>query len=480
MAVDPKSLFEEGVIAIREEKDMGKGRDLLMRSLRADPRNEQAWLWLSRTTNDTAKRVQCLEKALSLNPDNLQTRQAIDKLKGTLNSAAAVMSAAAAVPAAAVEAAPPPRPAAPRSEPEASAEPVQPQPEAAAPKRRKADPGRIEQLMSRAQAYLDKDDIDNALEHWLRVLEIQSDHEMALRYAVKYLTKQKMSEDAFDLLKHAIDEGTQNPAIYLTAIELGRRLQQDAAVDALREKLAALPTADEAVVAQTIDSYLERDLYTQALELLQKAVEAHPKSQKLAIRLAQLYDRMERRPEATEWYERVVRMGARTPEGKQADKRLSEFTPALTDQERGSVVLALREALGIGVFILMLAWLDAGLNFANMGAARWLGVLAGLVGAYLLVTATSSPQQKPLAGWLGGQVPPEPEPFKDEFNNLVTPESSKIPILGTAARAGLGLVAVVLLGASLWLVFRHTIEVATNPNPTPFYIPSFNEMFGIE
>ncbi|MBL8153372.1 MAG: tetratricopeptide repeat protein [Anaerolineae bacterium] len=472
MAVDPKALFEQGVVAIREEKDLGKGRDLLLRSLRADPRNEQAWLWLSRTTSDTAKRMQCLEKALSLNPDNLQTRQAIDKLKATLNPAPAVMSAAVAIPAAAVE-------AAPRSEPEMPAETALPQPEAA-PKRRKADPGRIDQLMSRAQAYLDKEDIDNALEHWLRVLEIQSDHEMALRYAVKYLTKQKMSEDAFDLLKHAIDEGTQNPAIFLTAIELGRRLQQDAAVDVLREKLAALPTADEAVVAQTIDSYIERDLFTQALDLLQKAVEAHPKSQKLAIRLARLYDQMERRPEATEWYERVVRLGARTPEGKQADKRLSEFTPQVTDQERGSVVLALREALGIGAFILVLAWLDAGLNFANMGPARWLGVLAGLVGAYLLVTATSSPQQKPLAGWLGGQVPPEPEPFKDEFNNLVTPESSKIPILGTAARAGLGLVAVILLGASLWLVFRHTVEVATNPNPTPFYVPTFNEMFGIE
>ncbi len=477
MAVDPKALFEQGVIAIREEKNLSKGRDLLMRSLRADPRNEQAWLWLSRTTNDTAKRVQCLEKALSLNPDNIQTRQTIDKLKATLTSAPRVMSAAAAAPAADIEAA---RPATPRSKPEAAAEPAQRQPEASPPKRRKADPGRIEQLMSRAQAYLDKEDIDNALENWLRVLEIQSDHEIALRYAVKYLTKQKMSEDAFDLLKQAIDDGTPNPAIYLTAIELGRRLQQDAAVDALREKLAALPTADETVVAQTIDSYLERDLVLQALDLLQKAVEAHPKSQKLAIRLARIYDRLERRAEAAEWYERVLRLGAHTPEGKQADKRLSEFTPQLTDQERGSMVLALREALGIGVFILVLAWLDAGLNFANMGPARWLGVLAGFVGAYLLVTAISSPQQRPLAGWLGGKVPPEPEPLKDEFNNLVTLESSKIPILGTATRAGLGLVAVILLGASLWLVFRHTIEVATDPNPAPFYIPTFNEMFGVE
>lgn len=469
MAVDPKALFEQGVIAIREEKNLSKGRDLLMRSLRADPRNEQAWLWLSRTTNDTAKRVQCLEKALSLNPDNIQTRQTIDKLKATLTPAPRVTSAAAAA-----------RPAAPRSKPEAAAEPAQQQAEASPLKRRKADPARIKQLMSRAQACLDKEDIDNALENWLRVLEIQSDHEMALRYAVKYLTKQKMSEDAFDLLKQAIDDGTPNPAIYLTAIELGRRLQQDAAVDALREKLAALPTADETVVAQTIDSYLERDLVLQALDLLQKAVKAHPKSQKLAIRLARTYDRLERRAEAAEWYERVLRLGAHTPEGKQADKRLSEFTPPLTDQERGSMVLALREALGIGVFILVLAWLDAGLNFANMGPARWLGVLAGFVGAYLLVTAISSPQQRPLAGWLGGKVPPEPEPVKDEFNNLVTPESSKIPILGMATRAGLGLVAVILLGASLWLVFRHTIEVATDPNPAPFYIPTFDEMFGVE
>src|SRR5829696_617183 len=78
--MDAKTLFQEGVVAIRDQKDTAKGRDLLMQSLKIEPKNEVAWLWLSRTMAEPHKKLQCLERALKLNPANEQTRTLISKL----------------------------------------------------------------------------------------------------------------------------------------------------------------------------------------------------------------------------------------------------------------------------------------------------------------------------------------------------------------------------------------------------------------
>ena len=52
--MDAKVLFQEGVVAIRDQKDAAKGRELLMQSLKIEPKNEMAWLWLSRTMAEPA------------------------------------------------------------------------------------------------------------------------------------------------------------------------------------------------------------------------------------------------------------------------------------------------------------------------------------------------------------------------------------------------------------------------------------------
>ena len=94
--MDAKALFQEGVVAIRDQKDAVKGRDLLMQSLKIEPKNEMAWLWLSRTMAEPQKKIQCLERALKLNPANEQTKALISKMKTDTPSGsvgtAAVMS----------------------------------------------------------------------------------------------------------------------------------------------------------------------------------------------------------------------------------------------------------------------------------------------------------------------------------------------------------------------------------------------------
>ena len=47
---DAQALFREGVLALKEARDVERARRLLTQSLRLDPNNEMAWLWLSRTS----------------------------------------------------------------------------------------------------------------------------------------------------------------------------------------------------------------------------------------------------------------------------------------------------------------------------------------------------------------------------------------------------------------------------------------------
>ncbi len=77
MASDALSLFREGVISIRDHEAIDEGRKMLVESLRQDPHNEVAWLWLARTTLDTKRQLECVRRALNINPEN---QQALDFL----------------------------------------------------------------------------------------------------------------------------------------------------------------------------------------------------------------------------------------------------------------------------------------------------------------------------------------------------------------------------------------------------------------
>ncbi len=68
--MDAQTLFKQGIAAIRERQDIVRGQQYLIQSLRLDPRNEMAWLWLSHTYSDPKKQIACLDRVLRLNPQN--------------------------------------------------------------------------------------------------------------------------------------------------------------------------------------------------------------------------------------------------------------------------------------------------------------------------------------------------------------------------------------------------------------------------
>ena len=71
--------LRESVVAIKAGES-AKARELLMRVLKEDDRNEQAWLWLSGAAETDEERRICLENALTINPKNNVARTGLIKL----------------------------------------------------------------------------------------------------------------------------------------------------------------------------------------------------------------------------------------------------------------------------------------------------------------------------------------------------------------------------------------------------------------
>ncbi|MBN2149111.1 MAG: ABC transporter permease subunit, partial [Anaerolineales bacterium] len=74
------TLFEEARAAIQRGERI-HARKLLRSLLMTDPRNEQAWLLMARVVDSQEQVVDCLERALKINPQNLATARALEALR---------------------------------------------------------------------------------------------------------------------------------------------------------------------------------------------------------------------------------------------------------------------------------------------------------------------------------------------------------------------------------------------------------------
>jgi tetratricopeptide (TPR) repeat protein len=477
--MDAQTLFREGVTAIRDDKDLNKGRELLVQSLRLNPQNEQGWLWLSRTITDPQKRLQALERALRINPNNTQAIQLVERLQAQMAGASATARPAVSTTEMLTTTA-----AAAFDETEAEAETDSSQAttymemRTAPPKPKAADQSRIEDYLQKAEERLSAEDAEGAIEQWVRVLELQVDHEEALGKAVRHLSRLKYIDDARELVWRALDAGTQHPSIYLTAIDIARVQGEEGIADELRLKLAALPTADDKIITRLVEYFVKRDRRPDAIAVFERSIQRFQKNQGFLKQYGDLLHEQGRPNDALAIYEQVARLGAGTKEGKEADKKLLSLAPGLGDAERGSVLLAVREAAGFGVLALLMAWQDAGLNLLALGPARWIGVILSVLGGYLLVTATSSAQQKPLAAMLGGEVPPPPPVPEDNFEAATTVQAppTQLPQIGLPLRLLIGAIGSVILVISLYMVFSTSVNLARNPDFTDVRIPTIQEL----
>jgi len=512
--MDAPTLFRQGVLAIREQNDPARGRALLLRALDQDPQNELAWLWLTRTVPDAATRLEYVERALAINPAN----EAAQRLRMQLHAALGIQSAPPPEPERPSTPGPPAnwltpdtppadveRPSAPRppanwlapdslspAEPERPSTPRPPAPASDPPSNpvrsviqplepktvdepvTPAEATRIAQLMDRGDSYAEAGAIEDAIAQWVEVLKIRVDHEQALRSAAGNLWKLGYQDDARELVQRALNAGTRVPSVILTALDMAERQRDTAGAERLRQQIAAQPGVDEQLVVKIADYYVGRFYPDVAERFLLAALDANPDSQQVMIRLGDLLTEQQRGGEAMAYYDRAVRVGGRSQAAREADKRLAAYVPVLTDRERGSVWLAARETLGIGLIFLVLAVQDAGLSLLAMGPRRWAGVALSLLGGYLVVTATSSPQQKPVAGWLGGEVPPRPEGGAGVVQPHNRPgaaaqDPTALPLLPRSVRIALAVMGLIVLALAFVMVFPTALELVSRH--TPPYLP---------
>lgn len=77
--MNTSQLLQQGIAAARAS-DRARARHLLTQAVRADPRSEQAWLWLAAVVDSPAQQRTCLEYVLRINPHNPQARRGLDSL----------------------------------------------------------------------------------------------------------------------------------------------------------------------------------------------------------------------------------------------------------------------------------------------------------------------------------------------------------------------------------------------------------------
>jgi hypothetical protein len=64
-----------------EAGNLDQARSLLLEKLKADPRNDVAWFWMSKCVATDELRKECLQEALKYNPKNALARAALDELQ---------------------------------------------------------------------------------------------------------------------------------------------------------------------------------------------------------------------------------------------------------------------------------------------------------------------------------------------------------------------------------------------------------------
>lgn len=71
-----------------------QGRQRLAEVIRIEPKNEQAWLWMTLVVDTDEQRRQCLERVLAINPNNERARIGLSKIMSGENTESAAMPSA--------------------------------------------------------------------------------------------------------------------------------------------------------------------------------------------------------------------------------------------------------------------------------------------------------------------------------------------------------------------------------------------------
>lgn len=454
--MDAKQLYEAGIEAFKANDLLGAQR-LMKDALKLEPRNVNAWLWLARTLADPAQQMRCIEQALKINATHAQAL----RMKAALTKPPEDPFPDIPIP--------PVRNEVRLQERLATGEFPAQKPATLKKLARKTaevqvtlvEKTQIQDLIRQGDAVLRTGNLDEAVSKWIAALAIQVDHPDALEKAVRNLWKHNYHDDAWTLINRALQAGTTLVAVYLLAIELADEQKQTEKATQLRLKMASLPGTSEGQIGRIVRYLLDENQPDLAVQAIDSALVYHPKSQLLLIQAGDIKTQRRKVVQSLPYYDRAARLDPFSEYGKYAENILRSHQPVLADWEKSSLWLAVREACGVAIVYLLLAFQDAGLSIRRFESLHWLGILLAFPAAYLLVTATSSPQQAPLAGWL----------------RPASAENGELPILSQPVRLVFGVVGAVILLIAFFLVFHQALDLLMNP-VEPSNMPDLEELFG--
>ncbi|KAB2858597.1 MAG: tetratricopeptide repeat protein, partial [Anaerolineae bacterium] len=277
--------------------------------------------------------------------------------------------------------------------------------------------------------------LETAVRAWTAVLDIRIDHPEALAKATKALYDGYFTEDAWKLMLRALRSGSTSATVFLLGIELAEKIGRWREADEIRMRLARLSDADPEIILKASQHLVNAGHPENAVKLLETGLKRHPENQTLWRYLGDGYRRTRHARLAAVAYDHAARLGPRTEDGKKAEAALQNEIPIVSEHEQRSFLLAFREAVAVSLLFLVLGFQDAGLDFSQMGRSRWLGVGLSLLGAYLLVTATSGSHQQPFGRWLGSHA-----------------SEAELPEIALEARVVIGLMGGILLMVAFKLV----------------------------
>lgn len=464
---DPKldSLLEQAVVASKAG-NLARARGLLIAALKIDPKSEQGWLWLAGTLTDPDERRACLEKVLAIDPANDYAREGLrwpaEHPPGPQSAGAppATQDSVSSLPPADVSADTdlalrtdhvPPAPAAapsPRSRPvappcpwchaEISSLDVKcpvcgrhlefdcPDCEYGVPLEETQCPkcGRVAGDFRQPQAYLQnlgeayfaKGQFNKALPVCLYLAELDPQNPRRHVRLSQLYSQLNRTEESVAAAERALELDPANAEalerLGYWYVKRGLTDKTAALVDRLN-KLEARPPGLTLVLA---DIEFERRQYPAAFRAYSQALAAPdfdaPALARIHYRLGEMYLVAEDPMAALKSFQACVATQADLLEVQEAQRRIEQIRPPLPPGALESGVETLRAMAGPLLMVWITGALEIGFRFQRITLPGLVGLLAAVLGSYLLASAVSTPLRWEWRTLLGPQGLTQPRAGK--------------------------------------------------------------------
>jgi tetratricopeptide (TPR) repeat protein len=318
-----------------------KRRDEARRAFTAitqtEPSNEQAWLWLARTSQSPEDQFAALQRVLTLNPGNEVAQRVLAERF---------------------------------------------------PQRLSADHERITELLGDA-AFADQWWQAEAL--YMEVLTLDPAQPDALDGLLHHHAETKNWHVGMQVLQEAHLSRETDESLTRRMIDFAIQSRDTDLLRQLDKVLLNHPAVTVEQLLKAGEIFATARQYGVVVYLLERASGIEPANQTVLFGLASAYGAEGRHKEAKAIRQRITDVDRSSTLGQRMMTHLLDEDPYVPLSMRRNTLVAVREAVGLALPIILLVFFDNGLSF--LGADRLLGIVLALGGGYLLVTATSSHEQ---------------------------------------------------------------------------------------